>query len=109
MVTVVRGFQLPYGVNMDADEFYRRLQQNEELKNCRFKFKTHCQNLKEDTKHASDFSSAQQVVAEVYVALLSSFEGKAKDALVQRLNENAKMLTNATENRSAFLRSIKTK
>jgi hypothetical protein len=45
----------------------------------------------------------------VYVALLSSFEGKAKEALVQRLNENATMLTNATENRSAFLRSIKTK
>ncbi|XRL94222.1 hypothetical protein P5641_23135 [Bacillus subtilis] len=48
-------------------------------------------------------------IAEVYVALLSSFEGKAKEALVQRLNENATMLTNATENRSVFLRSIKTK
>ncbi|WP_367616269.1 hypothetical protein [Bacillus altitudinis] len=101
---------MPYGVNMDADEFYRRLQQNEELKKIvGSSLKTHCQNLKEDTKHASDFSSARQVVAEVYVALLSSFEGKAKDALIQRLNENAKMLTNATENRSAFLRSIKTK
>ncbi|MGN2665244.1 hypothetical protein ACS34L_17065, partial [Bacillus altitudinis] len=43
--------------------------------------KTHCQHLKEDTKHASDFSSAQQVVAEVYVALLSSFEGKALEAI----------------------------
>ncbi|MEK3709893.1 hypothetical protein NST16_07620 [Bacillus sp. FSL K6-1005] len=68
--------------------------------------KTYCQNLKEDAKNASDF---QQVIAEVYVALLSSFEGKAKEALVQKLNENATMLTNATENRSAFLRSIKTK
>ncbi|KJJ41842.1 phage protein [Bacillus subtilis] len=102
---------MPYGVNMDADEFYRRLQQNEELKKKLWvqTLKTHCQNLKEETKNASDFSSAQQVIAEVYVALLSSFEGKAKEALVQRLNENATMLTNATENRSAFLRSIKTK
>ena len=78
---------------MDADEFYRRLQQNEELKKIvGSSLKTHCQSLKEDTKNASDFSSAQQGIAEVYVALLSSFEGKAKEALVQRLNENATML-----------------
>ena len=94
---------------MDADEFYRRLQQNEELKNCGFKFKISLSEPKRRHKNASDFSSAQQVIAEVYIALLSSFEGKAKEALVQRLNENATMLTNATENRSAFLRSIKTK
>ncbi|WEZ03747.1 hypothetical protein P5666_17910 [Bacillus subtilis] len=100
---------MPYGVNMDADEFYRRLQQNEELKKIvGSSLKSHCQSLKEDTKNASDFSSAR-FIAEVYIALLSSFEGKAKEALVQRLNENATMLTNATENRSAFLRSIKTK
>ncbi|MEC0364295.1 hypothetical protein ACTOS9_06745 [Bacillus subtilis] len=53
---------MPYGVNMDADEFYRRLQQNEELKKIvGSSLKTHCQNLKEDTKNSSDFSSAQQV------------------------------------------------
>ncbi|MER3123512.1 hypothetical protein ABQG71_20340 [Bacillus altitudinis] len=99
-----------YGVNMDADEFYRRLQQNEELKNIvGSSLKTHCQNLRKDIKNASNLSSEQQAITEVYVALLSSFEGKAKDALVQRLNENATMLTNATQNRSAFLRSIKTK
>ncbi len=47
---------------MDADEFYRRLQQNEELKKIvGSSLKTHCQNLKEDTKNSSDFSSAQQV------------------------------------------------
>ncbi|MCY8424646.1 hypothetical protein [Bacillus vallismortis] len=95
---------------MDTVDFYRKLQQTEDLKKLvGTSLKTHCQNLKEDTKNASDFSSAQQVIAEVYVALLSSFEGKAKEALVQRLNENAAMLTTATENRSAFLRSIKTK
>ncbi|WP_353853815.1 hypothetical protein [Bacillus sp. Bos-x628] len=100
---------MPYGVNMDADEFYRRLQQNEELKNIvGASLKTHCQNLKEDTKNATDFSSSQQVIAEVYVALLCSFEGKAKEALVQRLKDNATMLTTVTENRSTFLSSIKT-
>ncbi|MDM5297678.1 hypothetical protein QUF51_05890 [Bacillus pumilus] len=95
---------------MDTVDFYRKLQQHEELKKVvGSNLKTNCLNLKEDTKNASDFTSAQQVISEVYVALLSSFEGEANEALVQRLKENATILTNATENRSAFLRSIKTK
>ncbi|MFS0654353.1 hypothetical protein [Bacillus sp. 179-C3.3 HS] len=95
---------------MDTLEFYNKMMQNEKLKKIvGSSLKTHCHNLKEDTKIASDFSSAQQAIAEVYVALLSSFDGQAKEALVQRLNENARLLTDATENRSAFLKSIKTK
>ncbi|EKF35640.1 MULTISPECIES: hypothetical protein [Bacillus] len=74
-------------------------------------------NTKTDIPNLTDedyFSLSQNTYSEkkmkkAYVALISSFEGKSKDALVQRLNENATMLTNATENRSAFLRSIKTK
>ncbi len=58
---------------MTIYEFDRRLQQNEELKKLLgTSLKTHCQNLKEDTKSASDFSSAQQVIAEIYVALFFS-------------------------------------
>ncbi|MCY8932666.1 hypothetical protein MOE21_08315 [Bacillus atrophaeus] len=101
---------MPYGVNMDADEFYRRLQQNEALKkHVAAVLKTNCSEIKSDLKQSTDFSSAQETITEVYVALLSSFDGKSKEALTQRLAENGNMLMDVLESRNKLLNSIEIK
>ncbi|MEH7723034.1 hypothetical protein [Bacillus velezensis] len=100
----------PYGVNMDADEFYKKLQQNEALKKqVAVALQSHCSEIKTDLKQATDFASAQETITEVYLALLSSFEGKSKEALTQRLAENANMLMDVLESRNKLLNSIKIK
>ncbi|MEC2150801.1 hypothetical protein P9G40_05610 [Bacillus velezensis] len=100
----------PYGVNMDADEFYKKLQQNEALKKqAAAALQSHCSEIKTDLKQATDFASAQETITEVYLALLSSFEGKSKEALTQRLAENANMLMDVLESRNKLLNSIKIK
>ncbi|MFE0217476.1 hypothetical protein ACNFKI_08270 [Bacillus velezensis] len=100
----------PYGVNMDADEFYKKLQQNEALKKqVVAALQSHCSEIKTDLKQATDFASAQETITEVYLALLSSFEGKSKEALTQRLAENANMLMDVLESRNKLLNSIEIK
>lgn len=100
----------PYGVNMDANEFYKKLQQNEALKKqVAAALQSHCSEIKTDLKQATDFASAQETITEVYLALLSSFEGKSKEALTQRLAENANMLMDVLEIRNKLLNSIEIK
>ncbi|POO72153.1 hypothetical protein C1T26_01875 [Bacillus amyloliquefaciens] len=95
---------------MDADEFYKKLQQNEALKKqAAAALQSHCSEIKTDLKQATDFASAQETITEVYLALLSSFEGKSKEALTQRLAENANMLMDVLESRNKLLNSIKIK
>ncbi|MEH2977704.1 hypothetical protein [Bacillus amyloliquefaciens] len=100
----------PYGVNMDAEEFYKKLQQNEALKKqVAAALQSYCSEIKTDLKQATDFASAQETITEVYLALLSSFEGKSKEALTQRLAENANMLMDVLESRNKLLNSIEIK
>ncbi|WEV83241.1 hypothetical protein L0P93_08400 [Bacillus velezensis] len=100
----------PYWVNMDADKFYKKLQQNEALKKqVAAALQSHCSEIKTDLKQATDFASAQETITEVYLALLSSFEGKSKEALTQRLAENANMLMDVLESRNKLLNSIEIK
>ncbi|MCX2884799.1 hypothetical protein OQE43_10715 [Bacillus velezensis] len=100
----------PYEVNMDADEFYKKLQQNEALKKqVAAALQSYCSEIKTDLKQATDFASAQETITEVYLALLSSFEGNSKEALTQRLAENANMLMDVLESRNKLLNSIKIK
>ncbi|AFJ61599.1 hypothetical protein MUS_1588 [Bacillus velezensis YAU B9601-Y2] len=95
---------------MDADEFYKKLQQNEALKKqVAAALQSHCSKIKTDLKQATDFASAQETITEVYLALLSSFEGKSKEALTQRLAENANMLMDVLESRNKLLNSIEIK
>lgn len=100
----------PYGVNMDAEEFYKKLQQNEALKKqVAAALQSYCSEIKTDLKQATDFASAQETITELYIVLLSSFEGKSKEALTQRLAENANMLMDVLESRNKLLNSIEIK
>ncbi|MED1125499.1 hypothetical protein [Bacillus atrophaeus] len=99
-----------YGMNMDADDFYKRLNQNENLKKqVSSSMKKNCIDLKSSTSNSTDFTSSKEIIAETYLALISSFEGRAKDAIIQRFNESATILMNTTDSREEFLNSIKIK
>ena len=96
---------------MNAElEMIKKVQQQNELKSqLKAQAKTDINSLKSDITKATKLSALTKTIAQTYLTLFSSFEGKSLDALVDRLNQNAQKTLQVKHDRKAFINSIRTK
>ncbi|MGE6632134.1 hypothetical protein [Bacillus sp. NPDC077027] len=97
--------------DMNAEiEMIKRVQQSNDLKRqLKSRAKIDIGHLKSDIANSTKLTSATKTIAQAYLTLFSSFEGKSLDALVERLNQNAKKTLQVKRDRTAFIKSIRTK
>ncbi|APT48566.1 hypothetical protein BSA171_16930 [Bacillus safensis] len=97
--------------DMNAElEMIKKVQQQNELKSqLKAKAKTDVDSLKSDIAKSTKLTAATKTIAQTYLTLFSSFEGKSLDALVDRLNQNAQKTLQVKHDRKAFINSIRTK
>ncbi|MBU8726198.1 hypothetical protein [Bacillus pumilus] len=97
--------------DMNAElEMIKKVQQQNELKSqLKAQAKTDINSLKSDITKATKLSALTKTIAQTYLTLFSSFEGKSLDALVDRLNQNAQKTLQVKHDRKAFINSIRTK
>ncbi|MBU8639567.1 hypothetical protein [Bacillus pumilus] len=97
--------------DMNAElEMIKKVQQQNELKSqLKAQAKTDINSLKSDITKATKLAASTKTIAQTYLTLFSSFEGKSLDALVDRLNQNAQKTLQVKHDRKAFINSIRTK
>ncbi|MGE1212436.1 hypothetical protein ACQ4LK_12950 [Bacillus pumilus] len=97
--------------DMNAElEMIKKVQQQNELKRqLKAQAKTDINSLKSDITKATKLATSTKTIAQTYLTLFSSFEGKSLDALVGRLNQNAQKTLQVKHDRKAFTNSIRTK
>ncbi|WP_144487553.1 hypothetical protein [Bacillus pumilus] len=96
---------------MNAElEMIKKVQQQNELKSqLKAQAKADIKSLKSDITKATKLAESTKTIAQTYLTLFSSFEGKSLDALVDRLNQNAQKTLQVKHDRKAFINSIRTK
>lgn len=97
--------------DMNAElEMIKKVQQQNELKSqLKAQAKTDVSSLKSDITKATKLTESTKTIAQTYLTLFSTFEGKSLDALVDRLNQNAQKTLQVKHDRTVFINSMRTK